>query len=193
MAARSAARTSRVWFPFLGAQLHGGAKVRVLTVEPAPSLSLTRGLYAYDFGDTGRLTPLVKMHTLGADFIPPGHHVGGLRYHGVAPLVSHLKELRLIEASAYPQTECFEAGVRFARAEGILPAPESTHAVKGDIDEALRCKAEGKQRTILFGLSGNGHCDMRAYTDYFAGKLRDQSYAEADLEKSLVALPNLVR
>lgn len=178
-------------FPFLGAQLRGGRKVRVIAVEPAACPSLTRGRYAYDFGDTGRLTPLVKMHTLGADFMPPGFHAGGLRYHGMAPMVSHIKELGLIDAIAYKQNECFEAGVRFARAEGIVPAPEATHAVKGAIDEALRCKEEGRGRTIVFSLSGHGHFDMQAYTDYFAGKLRAEAYDDGELQKSLAALPAL--
>ena len=131
-------------FPFLGQQLRGGKKVRIVAVEPAACPSLTRGKYAYDFGDTADLTPLAKMHTLGSTFVPPGFHAGGLRYHGMAPLVSHLKELGLIEAVAYDQIACFEAGVLFARAEGIVPAPEANHAVKGAIVEALNCKAEGK-------------------------------------------------
>ncbi len=178
-------------FPFLGVQLRGGRQVRIVAVEPAACPSLTRGRYAYDFGDTGRLTPLVKMHTLGADFIPPGFHAGGLRYHGMAPLVSHIKELGLIDAVAYHQTECFEAGVTFARAEGILPAPEANHAVKGAIAEALRCKVEGTPRTILFNLCGHGHFDMQAYSDYFAGKLRDQPYDGEALAQSLAGLPQL--
>ena len=120
-----------------------GKKVKIIAVEPAACPSLTRGKYAYDFGDTGHLTPLVKMHTLGSTFIPPGFHAGGLRYHGMAPLVSHIKELGLIEAKAYHQTTCFEAGVFFARNEGIVPAPEANHAVKGAIDEALKCKEDG--------------------------------------------------
>jgi tryptophan synthase beta chain len=178
-------------FPFLGVQLRGGRQVRIVAVEPAACPSLTRGRYAYDFGDTGRLTPLVKMHTLGADFIPPGFHAGGLRYHGMAPLVSHIKELGLIDAVAYHQTECFEAGVTFARAEGILPAPEANHAVKGAIAEALRCKVEGTPRTILFNLCGHGHFDMQAYSEYFAGKLRDQPYDGEALAQSLAGLPQL--
>src|SRR5512137_1291023 len=132
-------------FPFIGAQLRGGKKVDVVAVEPAACPSLTRGRYAYDFGDTAHLTPLTKMHTLGSTFTPPGFHAGGLRYHGMAPLVSHVKELGLIEARAYHQCACFEAGLRFARAEGILPAPEANHAVKGAIEEALRCKREGRR------------------------------------------------
>ncbi len=178
-------------FPFLGAQLRGGKKVRIVAVEPAACPSLTRGTYAYDFGDTAGLTPLTKMHTLGSTFIPPGFHAGGLRYHGMSPLVSHIKELGLIEAVAYEQNACFEAGVTFARAEGIVPAPESNHAVKGAIVEALKCKAEGKSRTILFNLSGHGHFDMQAYLDYFGGKLKDIKYDEADLAAALAKLPQV--
>src|SRR4029078_3540636 len=136
-------------FPFLGAQLRRGKKVRVVALEPSACPSLTRGKYAYDFGDTGHLTPLVKMHTLRSTFIAPGFHADGLRYHGMAPIVSHIKELGLIDAKAYPQNACFEAGVQFARAEGIVPAPEANHAVKGAIDEAIRCREEGRARTIL--------------------------------------------
>jgi len=178
-------------FPFLGAQLRGGRKVRVVAVEPAACPSLTRGRYAYDFGDTAHLTPLTKMHTLGSTFTPPGFHAGGLRYHGMAPLVSHVKELGLIEAVAYPQTQCFDAGVKFARAEGILPAPEANHAVLGAIEEALRCKTEGVSRAILFNLCGHGHFDMQAYIDYFAGKLTDQQYDEAELAMALAGLPSV--
>ncbi|MBK8182501.1 MAG: TrpB-like pyridoxal phosphate-dependent enzyme [Candidatus Competibacteraceae bacterium] len=176
-------------FPFIGAQLRGGPKVRALAIEPAACPTLTRGQYAYDFGDTAHLTPLTKMHTLGSTFTPPGFHAGGLRYHGMAPLVSHVKELGLIEARAYHQIGCFEAGVQFARAEGILPAPESNHAVKAAIDEARRCKEDGVSRAILFNLSGHGHFDMQAYMDYFAGKLTDQDYDEAELATALSALP----
>ena len=175
--------------PFIGAQLRGGGDVRFVAVEPAACPSLTRGKYAYDFGDTGHLTPLVKMHTLGSTFVPPGFHAGGLRYHGMAPLVSHLHEQGLIEAVAYHQTECFEAGVTFARAEGILPAPEANHAVKAVIDEALKCKAEGTSRTILFNLCGHGHFDMQAYDDYASGKLTDQTYDEGELAMALAGLP----
>src|SRR5271163_3084703 len=153
-------------------------------VEPAACPSLTRGRYAFDFGDTGHLTPLVKMHTLGSAFIPPGFHAGGLRYHGMAPLVSLLQELGLIESRAYTQLSCFEAGIQFARTEGILPAPEANHAVRGAIDEALRCKREGKAETILFNLCGHGHFDMQAYMDYFSGKLKDIPYDEGELARS---------
>src|SRR4029077_15929426 len=130
-------------FPFIGVGLRGGPKPRVIACEPAACPSLTRGRYAYDFGDTGHLTPLVKMHTLGSSFTPPGFHAGGLRYHGMAPLVSFAKELGLIEARPYQHLECFEAGVQFARAEGILPAPESNHAVRAAIEQALECKRDG--------------------------------------------------
>ena len=178
-------------FPFLGAQLRGGQKVRVIAVEPAACPSLTRGQYAYDFGDTAMLTPLVKMHTLGSTFMPPGFHAGGLRYHGMAPLVSHVKELGLIEARAYHQVTCFEAGLQFARAEGILPAPEANHAVRCAIDEALVCKQEGTKRTILFNLSGHGHFDVQAYIDFKAGKLVDQNYDEGELRMALAGLPSV--
>ncbi len=178
-------------FPFLGVQLRGGRKVRVIAVEPAACPSLTRGKYAYDFGDTGHLTPLVKMHTLGSTFTPPGFHAGGLRYHGMAPMVSHIAELGLIESRAYHQVKCFEAGVQFARAEGILPAPEANHAVRGAIDEAMRCKEEGVSRAILVNLCGHGHFDMQAYMDFFAGKLKDLSYSEEELAMALSGLPSL--
>jgi len=176
-------------FPFIGEQLRGGRKVRALAVEPAACPTLTRGTYAYDFGDTGHLTPLVKMHTLGSAFVPPGFHAGGLRYHGMAPLVSQLADLGHIEAVAYHQNGCFAAGVEFARAEGIVPAPESTHAIKAAVDEAMKCKEEGESRTILFNLSGHGHFDMQAYTDYFAGALEDQDYDDAKLQAALGQLP----
>jgi tryptophan synthase beta chain len=131
------------------------------------------------------------MHTLGSAFVPPGFHAGGLRYHGMAPMVSHIKELGLIEARSYDQLQVFEAGVQFARVEGILPAPEANHAVKGAIDEALRCKREGKAETILFNLCGHGHFDMQAYMDYFSGKLKDIPYDERELKRSLEALPKV--
>ena len=178
-------------FPFLGAQLRGGRKGGIVAVEPAACPSLTRGRYAYDFGDTGHLTPLTKMHTLGSTFTPPGFHAGGLRYHGMAPLVSHLKELGLIDARAYHQSTVFEAGVTFARAEGIVPAPEANHAVRAAIDEAIRCREEGVSRTILFILSGHGHFDMQAYIDYFGGKLKDLDYDESELAMALAGLPSV--
>jgi len=178
-------------FPFIGETLRGGKKREIIAVEPAACPTLTRGQYAYDFGDTGHLTPLVKMHTLGSTFVPPGFHAGGLRYHGMAPLVSQLAELGEINPRAYHQIECFDAGVCFAKAEGILPAPEANHAVKGAIDEALKAKEEGKSKTILFNLCGHGNFDMGAYSDYFAGKLVDQPYDEGELAMALSGLPSV--
>ncbi|HSV30227.1 MAG TPA: TrpB-like pyridoxal phosphate-dependent enzyme [Candidatus Omnitrophota bacterium] len=178
-------------FPYIRENLKNGKKTRIVAVEPTSCPTLTKGRYAYDFGDTGHLTPLVKMHTLGSTFMPPGSHSGGLRYHGMAPMVSHVKELGLCEARAFAQTECFKAAVLFAREEGIVPAPESSHAVKGAIEEALAAKAEGKPRTILFNLSGHGHFDMQAYTDFFAGKLQDLPYGDKELEAALGSLPKI--
>ena len=178
-------------FPFLGEKLRGGRDVRIVATEPTNCPTLTKGKFAYDFGDTGHLTPLVKMHTLGSNFVPPGFHAGGLRYHGMAPMVSHLKDLGLIEAMAFPQSECFQSGVQFARAEGIVPAPEATHAIQGAVVEALKCKEEGTSRNILINLSGHGNFDMQAYTDYFAGNLMDEPYDEAALAEALATLPNV--
>lgn len=178
-------------FPFLGNSLRGGEKPRIVAVEPTACPTLTRGKYAYDFGDTAHLTPLAKMHTLGSTFTPPGFHAGGLRYHGMAPLVSHCKDLGLIEAIAYGQAECFAAGVLFARHEGIVPAPESNHAIKAAIEEALRCKREGKEETIVFCLSGHGHFDMTAYAKYLAGELQDDHYNEQELAAALSTLPEV--
>jgi len=178
-------------FPFLGAQLRGGRRVRLLAVEPSACPSLTRGRYAYDFGDTAHLTPLTAMHTLGSTFTPPGFHAGGLRYHGMAPLVSHVKALGLLDAVAYPQTACFAAGLEFARAEGIVPAPEANHAVRAAIDEAIRCREDGVSRAILFNLSGHGHFDMQAYADHLAGRLVDVPYDEAELAMALAGLPSV--
>ncbi|HWQ13602.1 MAG TPA: TrpB-like pyridoxal phosphate-dependent enzyme [Roseiflexaceae bacterium] len=178
-------------FPFIGAKLRGEREVRVVAVEPAACPSLTRGRYAYDFGDTAKMTPLVKMHTLGHDFVPPGIHAGGLRYHGMAPLVSHLVELGQIEPLAVQQLETFAAGLQFARAEGILPAPEANHAVAVAIREALRCKEEGTSRAILFNLSGHGHFDMAAYTEYMAGRLQDYEYPAEEVAMALAGLPSV--
>ncbi len=163
-------------FPFIGRQLRGEGRYRVIAVEPSATPSLTRGEYRYDFGDTGEMAPLVKMHTLGHEFVPPPIHAGGLRYHGMAPLVSKLVDDGLVEARAVNQVATFEAGVRFARAEGIVPAPESNHAVRVAIDEALAAREEGRQRTILFNLSGHGHFDLAAYESYLSGKLEDYEY-----------------
>ena len=190
-ATRTGFKTHGIAFPFVGEKAKGRMSVRIIAVEPASCPTMTKGRYAYDFGDTGHLTPLVKMHTLGSAFVPSAIHAGGLRYHGMAPLVSHCLELGLIEARAYAQLECFAAGVQFARTEGIVPAPESNHAVKCAIDEALRCKKEGKGQTILFNLSGHGHFDMQAYTDYFAGKLKDEPYDQKALDTALAGLPKV--
>ena len=178
-------------FPFLGEKLRGGKDVYIKACEPAACPSLTRGKFAYDFGDTGGTTPLMKMHTLGSSFMPPGFHAGGLRYHGMAPMISHICDLGLIDPVAYQQLECFQAGVDFARVEGVLPAPEATHAVKGAIDEALKCKAEGSSKVILFNLCGHGHFDMQAYTDFFAGKLTDITYDDNELQSALAQLPQV--
>jgi tryptophan synthase beta chain len=177
-------------FPFF-ADKAAGRKVRLVAVEPSSCPTLTRGKYAYDFGDTAGLTPLVKMYTLGHDFVPPGIHAGGLRYHGDSPLVSQLVHEGLVEAVAVGQLATFEAGVQFARTEGIIPAPESCHAVRTTIDEALAAKKSGEPKTILFNLSGHGHFDMAAYDMYFAGKLEDYEYPKEAIEASMRHLPKV--
>lgn len=178
-------------FPFIGAKLRGEGyeKLRVVAVEPAACPSLTKGRYTYDFGDTAHLTPLLKMHTLGSEFIPPAIHTGGLRYHGMAPLVSHLLNLGLIEAVGVHQVECFAAGVEFANCEGIVPAPEANHAIAAVMREANRCKEEGVSRAILFNLCGHGHFDMSAYTAYLSGQLKDFEYPEHEIAMALAHLP----
>ena len=164
---------SGIAFPFLRDRLQGRSSTRFLAVEPASCPSLTQGEYRYDFGDTAGTTPLLKMHTLGNDFRPAPIHAGGLRYHGMAPMVSHLYELGFLEARAYEQNACFEAAVRFARTEGLIPAPESSHAIRAAIDEALEAREAGEERVILFNLSGHGHFDMAAYDAYLSGSLPD--------------------
>ncbi len=178
-------------FPFLGEMLRGGRSVDIVAVEPANCPTLTKGKYAYDFGDTAHMTPLVKMHTLGSSFVPPGFHAGGLRYHGMAPLVSQVVHEGYVRPTAYHQTECFAAGVAFGKAEGILPAPEANHAVKSAIVEALKCKESGEEKTILFNLSGHGNYDMQAYMDFAQGKLRDEDYNEDELGLALAGLPKV--
>ena len=178
-------------FPFIGKKFRDNQNIKVIACEPRSCPSLTKGKYVYDFGDTGHLTPLVKMHTLGSTFIPPATHSGGLRYHGMAPMVSHLKELGIIEAKAFGQKECFEAGVKFANVEGIVPAPEATHAVKGAMDAAIECKKNGQSKTILFNLCGHGHFDMQAYADYFDNKLAEDVYNEVEVNKALESLPKI--
>jgi len=178
-------------FPFLGRNFREGTNYRVVAVEPEAAPSMTRGVYAYDFGDTARLTPLVKMHTLGHDFIPEPIHAGGLRYHGMAPLVSLLKEHGYIEARSVHQRASFAAGVQFARAEGILPAPESTHAIRVAIDEALAAREAGESRVILFNLSGHGHFDLASYDRYLSGALEDYEYPAEKVKEALAALPRV--
>jgi tryptophan synthase beta chain len=176
-------------FPFLREKLAGRMDPVIRAVEPAACPSLTRGKYAYDFGDTAGLTPLLKMHTLGHDFIPDPIHAGGLRYHGMSPLISHIYELGLMEAIAIGQQECFAAGVRFARSEGIIPAPEPTHALAACIQEALRCKETGEEKVILTALCGHAHLDLPAYGAYLAGDMVDNELSAATLEDALATLP----
>ena len=179
-----------IGFPFV-ADKANGKQVRVLAVEPASCPTLTRGVYAFDYGDTAKMAPVAKMYTLGHDFMPPGIHAGGLRYHGASPLVSQLLAAGVIEAKAVHQLACFDAAVLFSRTEGIIPAPESSHAIRGAIDEALQAKEEGKEKTILFNLSGHGHVDMTAYDDFFAGKLTDYEYPTEAIKESLSQLPKV--
>ena len=176
-------------FPFLREKLAGKMSPVIRAVEPAACPSLTRGVYAYDFGDTAGMTPLMKMHTLGHDFVPDPIHAGGLRYHGMSPLISHVYELGLIEAVAKTQRECFEAGIRFARTEGIVPAPEPTHALAACIEEALRCKETGEAKVILTALCGHGHLDMAAYGSYLAGDMEDRELSDAAIAEAVAALP----
>jgi tryptophan synthase beta chain len=177
-------------FPFF-ADKAAGKQVRLVAVEPTSCPTLTRGVYAYDYGDVAGYTPMMRMYTLGHDFVPPAIHAGGLRYHGDSPLVSQLYHEKLIEAVAVPQLATFEAGVQFARCEGIIPAPESAHSVRVAIDEALAAKQAGEARTILFNLSGHGHFDMAAYDRYFAGQLEDYDYPEAAVAESMKKLPKV--
>jgi tryptophan synthase beta chain len=178
-------------FPFLREKLAGRLDVTVRAVEPASCPSLTKGVYTYDFGDTAGMTPLVKMHTLGHDFIPDPIHAGGLRYHGMSPLISHIYELGLIEAVAKPQKECFSAAVQFARTEGVVPAPEPSHALAAAVEEALRCKETGEEKVILTALCGHGMLDMAAYNAYLAGELEDHEYPAEAVQEALTRLPQL--
>jgi tryptophan synthase beta chain len=179
-------------FPYLRDKIHG-RDLRIVSVEPTACPTLTRGVFSYDFGDTAQLTPLLPMFTLGHDFIPAGIHAGGLRYHGNAPLVSLAYRDGLIEARAFGQLECFAAAVQFVRSEGILPAPESSHAIRAVVLEAQRAKEEGKQKVILFNLSGHGHFDLSAYEAYLAGKLQDYELPESNIQHTLQATRNLPR
>ncbi|MGH7390083.1 MAG: TrpB-like pyridoxal phosphate-dependent enzyme [Candidatus Rokuibacteriota bacterium] len=179
-------------FPFAGDKITGKRKkVRIVAVEPSACPSLTKGKYVYDFGDTVGLTPLVKMHTLGHGFVPAPLHAGGLRYHGMAPLVCKLFDEGVIEAVAVPQVATFQAAVQFARSEGIIPAPESAHAVRVVIDEALRCTREGKRQTIVFNLSGHGHFDLAAYEQFLGGRLQDYEYPAEKIAAALRGVPRL--
>ncbi|MDP6821776.1 MAG: TrpB-like pyridoxal phosphate-dependent enzyme [Dehalococcoidia bacterium] len=177
-------------FPFVPQKLAGG-DIRFIAVEPAAAPSLTKGRFAYDFGDAIGMTPLLKMHTLGHTFVPNPIHAGGLRYHGMAPLISAMADAGLIEARAYNQTECFEAAVLFASTEGIIPAPEPSHAVKAAIDEALMCKETGEEKSILFHLCGHGHLDMSAYDNYFSGNMVDYALPEEEIAAAMESVPQM--
>ena len=176
-------------FPFLREKLAGRNDATIRAVEPASCPSLTRGVYAYDFGDTAGLTPLMKMHTLGHDFVPDPIHAGGLRYHGMSPLISHVYELGLMEAISVPQTESFAAGLQFARTEGILPAPEPTHALAACIREALQCRESGEEKVILTALCGHGHFDLAAYDAYLSGRMSDEEVSADRLNEALATVP----
>jgi tryptophan synthase beta chain len=178
-------------FPFLHQNFTAGKKTRVIAVEPTACPTLTKGRYTFDYGDTAEMAPIVKMHTLGHTFVPPGIHAGGLRYHGMAPHVCALYDHGDIEAVAVKQIPTFQAAVQFARAEGILPAPESAHAIRVVIDEALKAKVEGKKRVIGFNLSGHGHFDLGAYDAFLQGKLEDYEYPTELVEQAMTHLPEV--
>jgi tryptophan synthase beta chain len=178
-------------FPFLGEKLRNGRNIRAIAVEPASCPSMTRGTYTFDYGDTAGMAPILKMYTLGHTFVPPGIHAGGLRYHGMAPHVSALVEHGDIEPRAVKQLETFDAAVRFSRAEGILPAPESAHAIRVAIDEALKCKEAGQKKVIAFNLSGHGHFDLTAYEQYLQGKLEDYEYPVDKVAEAMTHLPQI--
>jgi len=180
------------FLPWIRDKISGKSpNMRIICVEPESCPTVTKGLYAYDFGDMSGLTPLLKMYTLGHTFVPPPIHAGGLRYHGMAPIICHLHKLGLIEAQAVPQTAVFEAGIKFARTEGIISAPEPCHDLKVAIDEALKCKEEGKSKTILIAHSGHGHFDLASYNAYLQGKLIDYAYPEEEVRKAQIELPKV--
>ncbi|XP_021763492.1 uncharacterized protein LOC110728153 [Chenopodium quinoa] len=179
-------------FPFIREKLSGKMNPLIRAVEPAACPSLTKGVFTYDYGDTAGMTPLLKMHTLGHDFIPDPIHSGGLRYHGMAPLISHAYELGLMEAVAIPQTECFQGAIQFARSEGLIPAPEPTHALAAVIREALHCKETGESKVILMAMCGHGHFDLPAYDSFLQGKLVDLSFSEEKIRESLAKIPQRV-
>jgi tryptophan synthase beta chain len=176
-------------FPFIREKLRNGRNTRILAVEPASCPTLTKGRYTYDFGDTAGTTPLMKMYTLGHSFVPAGIHAGGLRYHGDSPIVSALAAEGLVEARAYAQNPTFEAGVLFARTEGIVPAPEVAHAIKATIDLALEAKESGEEKVILFNLCGHGHFDLGAYEQYLAGNLVDVEHSEEEIDQAVAQIP----
>lgn len=178
-------------YPFLRENLKSGKNTRLLAVEPTATPSLTKGLYTFDYGDSAKMAPIVKMHTLGHSFIPAPIHAGGLRYHGMAPSLCALYDAGYIQAVAVPQLSTFEAAIQFARSEGIVPAPESAHAIRAAIDEAVDAREKGENRVILFNLSGHGNFDMAAYQDYFAGKLEDYEYPDEAIKKSMELLPKV--
>jgi tryptophan synthase beta chain len=178
-------------YPFLRENLKGGKNTRLVAVEPTATPSLTRGVYTFDYGDTAQMAPIVKMHTLGHAFVPPPIHAGGLRYHGMAPSICALYDAGHIEAVAVPQLATFEAAVQFARTEGLIPAPESAHAIRAAINEALDAKARGEKRVILFNLSGHGNFDMTAYQAYFSGKLEDFEYPAEAVQEAMKTLPQV--
>jgi len=177
--------------PFMGDKLAGKSNVRIIAIEPASCPSFTRGRYAYDFGDTAQTTPLIRMMTLGSGFIPSANHAGGLRYHGMNSTLSKLYRDGFLEARAETQTEVFDAAVKFMKAEGILPAPESSHAIKAAIDEAVECKKTGEKKVILFGLTGTGYFDMTAYMSYNNKTMSDQIPTDADLERGFASIPGI--
>ena len=182
---------SGIALPFLRENLLSGRKTRLVAVEPSASPSITRGLFTFDYGDSARMAPIFKMHTLGHDFVPPPIHAGGLRYHGMAPIISALCDAGYIEAVAVPQRATFEAAIQFARSEGIVAAPESAHAIRRVIDEALEAKKSGEKRVILFNLSGHGNFDMSAYQSYLSGELVDYDYPRQAVEAAQESLPKI--
>jgi tryptophan synthase beta chain len=181
-------------FPFLGQRMRGEAKkknLRIIAVEPQACPTLTKGVYAYDFGDQAQMTPAMLMYTLGHDFIPAGIHAGGLRYHGDSPLLSKMVHEKEVEAVAYHQNECYESAMIFAKTEGLISAPETSHAIKAVIEEALKCKKTGESKTIAFLYSGHGYFDLSGYDKYMAGELIDYAYPKEEIEKSLAKLPKI--
>jgi tryptophan synthase beta chain len=181
-----------MYLPFVKDKIQGKKpNLRIINVEPAACPSVTKGLYAWDYGDVAGMAPIVKMYTLGHTFIPPGIHAGGLRYHGMAPIICHLHKLGFVEAKAVPQVATFQAGVQFARTEGIIPAPEPNHGIRVAIDEALACKESGESKTILIALSGHGHFDLAAYDEFLSGKLQDYDYPAEKVKEALTHLPKV--